>query len=197
MFAMSLSEAGGSDGLLFALYVKSFRTACAYAPARKDSRDWEGLSVVARALYRAKKIDGSMKRKLTDLDVTFHVCRHLHQAKANSFSGQLLAQLQGNHGALETKVDEVEPTDMTDIDVTLEDKHDNKLDISQVKKVSLSEVSSFSDDKDKEKDKGKNNEKDKVDAIALTTDWRQLPESVWTNTYSSFSYPILPPLDVF
>ena len=38
-------------------------------------------------------IDAAMKRKLVDLDVAFHWCRHLHRQKAANFVANLQRQL--------------------------------------------------------------------------------------------------------
>ena len=58
----------------------------------------EGLSAVAREMYRRKIIGAAAKKKLIELDLAYHICRHVTSGSIIEFQDKLIGELNGQGG---------------------------------------------------------------------------------------------------
>ena len=76
-------------GEVFALHGMVLRLLC-----EKLVCHFDGISSAARAAFRAGILSGARKRKNVELDVTYHMVRHITAASSRNFVANLSAKLQ-------------------------------------------------------------------------------------------------------
>ena len=76
-------------GILAETHNAAFRALCA-----KTARDVEGLSQAARVARNLGILSNSTKKRMEKLDITFAVCRHLTQPRAEKFLSELMAEIE-------------------------------------------------------------------------------------------------------
>ena len=87
MSRCGLQDAGD---LVASLHGKCLRTAIA-----KLGRHKEGLSAAARDMFREQLITSRRKKKLMEVDIAFHVTRHISCASADKFLSDFMTELHG------------------------------------------------------------------------------------------------------
>ena len=75
-------------GEIFALHGEVLRLLCGQLGSHFD-----GVSSAARAAFRAGSLSSSRKRKITELDVAYHLVRHITAASSKKFMDDLVMEM--------------------------------------------------------------------------------------------------------
>lgn len=84
-----------ASALVASLHGRCLRATCACLNSHKD-----GLSSAARSLFHKAFIPGKTKKKLMELDTTFHVVRHINVAHAERFAAEFLSEVDVSQAAM-------------------------------------------------------------------------------------------------
>eukprot|EP00746_Dinoflagellata_sp_MGD_P075666 gnl/MRDRNA2_/MRDRNA2_30429_c0_seq1.p1 gnl/MRDRNA2_/MRDRNA2_30429_c0~~gnl/MRDRNA2_/MRDRNA2_30429_c0_seq1.p1 ORF type:complete len:285 (+),score=57.64 gnl/MRDRNA2_/MRDRNA2_30429_c0_seq1:87-857(+) len=85
---MDASALVDAAALVSLLHGRCLRIACNSLSAHKD-----GLSSAARSLFKKGVINGRRKRLLTNLDIAFHVTRHINSVSVLNFANDFVKEL--------------------------------------------------------------------------------------------------------
>ena len=57
-----------------------------------------GLSAVARDLFRDRFVNSQWKKKLLNVDIAYNVCRHINRVGAEAYLQEFLEEIRGDLG---------------------------------------------------------------------------------------------------